>query len=121
MSKAEFLDPLIGRGHIVELGDLNVEVLDAGADRVERQPVDRGDRDGVVALVDPQEPDLELQPADRLVDVVAQPRIEHGVVVAAHLVRLFGGDRDVAHARIARDETAPYRHVQRRDAARGRG
>ena len=42
-----------------------------------------------MALVDPQEPDLELEAADRLVDEVGQPRVEHGVVVPAHLMRAF--------------------------------
>jgi hypothetical protein len=61
--KAEFLDPLVGGHHVVELGDLDVEVLHPGADRVQSQAVDRGDRHGVVPLVDPQEADLELEVA----------------------------------------------------------
>ena len=46
----------------------------------------------VVTFIDPQKADLELQAADGLVDVVAQPGVEHGAVVAAHLVRLLGRD-----------------------------
>jgi hypothetical protein len=90
--ETEVVDPLVGRGHIAEVGDLDVDVLDAGADRVDREPIDRGDRDGVVALVDPQEADLELEATDGFVDVVGEPGIEDAAVVAAHLKRLGGGD-----------------------------
>ena len=51
---------------------LDVEMLDPRPDRVDRQPVDRGDRHAVVPFVDPQEADLEFQAADRLVDPVCQ-------------------------------------------------
>ena len=88
------------------VGDLDVDVLDPGANRVDRQPVHRRDGHRVVALVDPQEPDLELQAVDRLVDVVRQPRVEDRVVVAAHLVRVLGGDGDVAQSACAGDESA---------------
>jgi hypothetical protein len=41
--KAEVFDPLIRGRHVVEVGDLNVEVLDTSTDRVGGQPVHRGD------------------------------------------------------------------------------
>jgi len=79
-------------------------VLDPGADRVERQPLHRGDGHAVVSLVDPQKPDLELQSADRLVDVVRQACVEHCSVVAVHLMGFLRGDGDVPHAVDAGDE-----------------
>ena len=119
--ESEFFYALIGRGHVVEVGDLDVDVLDAGADRVDRHPVDRGDRDRVMALVDPQESDLELESADGFVDEVGEPSVEHGVVISAHLMRLGGCDGDMADAGLSGDESAARRHVQRRARRYGDG
>ena len=33
--EAEFFDPLVGGDHVVECGDLGVDVLDSGADGVD--------------------------------------------------------------------------------------
>src|SRR5262249_7349378 len=55
--ESELLDPLIRGDHVVKFGDLDVEVLYAGANRVDRQVVHIGDGHRVVALVDPQEAD----------------------------------------------------------------
>jgi hypothetical protein len=55
---------------------------------------------------------LNLRPLI-VVDEIGQPRVEHGVVVPAHLMRPRAGDSDVAHTRCASDESAPRRHLQR--------
>src|SRR3984885_3167112 len=114
-------DPLIGRGHVVEVGDLNVDVLNTRADRVDWQAIDRSDRDGVGALVDPQEADLELETTDGFVDEVGEPSVEHGVVIPAHLMRLRGRDSDMADSGFAGDEAAADRHVQRHVGGAGPG
>ena len=66
----------------------------------------------MVTLIDPEEAGLELDPVDRLVDVVAQPCIEDIAVVAAHLMRLLGGDSDMSHAVGAGDESTTGLQVQ---------
>lgn len=76
--EAEFVDPLVGPCEVLELGDLDVQVLDAGADGVDTQRRGGGDGDGVVAFVDPQEADLEFDAADGLVDVVGEAGVEEG-------------------------------------------
>lgn len=88
-------------------------MLDAGANRIEWQPLDCGDGHRMVAFVDPQEADLHLDTADRFVDVVREAGIEYGVVVAAHLVGLLGGDRHMTETCRAGDESTAVRHMQR--------
>jgi hypothetical protein len=73
----------------------------------------------VVALVDSQEPDLELDAADGFVDVVREARVENRVVVAAHLVRFLRRDRDVSQPGLSGDETAGNAHVQWRVTGAG--
>ena len=102
----------VGRGNVVEIGDLDVEMLDAGANGVQRQPVHRGDRDRMVSFVHPQEPDLELHAVDGLVDEIGEAGVEYGAVVAVHLMRLLRRHRHVAHPGVTGDEPAG-RHVQR--------
>ena len=103
--EAEFFDPLVGGDDVVECGDLDVDVLHSGANRVDGQRVHRCDRDGVVAFVDAQESDLELHAVDRLVDVVGQSGVEGVVVVAADLVRLLREQGDVTESACAGDES----------------
>ncbi|GJN96247.1 hypothetical protein NJB1907f44_43200 [Mycobacterium marinum] len=110
--KPKFPDALIGRGEIVEVGGLHVDVLHSGADRVDRQAVCCGDGYRVMSLVDPQESDLELDAADRLIDEVAQSRVEHGVKVAADLVWPLRRDGHVSDAAGAGDEAASRANVQ---------
>ena len=74
----------------------------------------------MVTLVDPQEADLELQPVDRLVDVVRQPGVEDVVVVAANQVRLLRGDGDVAESACAGDESAAGYLERKHCSVRGR-
>ncbi len=81
-AEAEFLDSPIGPGHIVEFGDLDVQVLDAGADRVDWQAAHGRDGHGMMAFVDAEEADLQFHAADGFVDVVRQAGVEDGVVVA---------------------------------------
>jgi len=77
--ETHFLHPLIERDH-VERGHLDIDMLDSRANRVDRQRINRRDRHGMVAFIDPQESDLELQSVDGLVDVVGQTRVEDVVV-----------------------------------------
>jgi fatty-acyl-CoA synthase len=76
-AEAELVHALVALRDVVESGGLDVEVLNASADRIDGQPPRAGDGDGVVAFVDAQETDFQLHAADGLLDVVGQPCVEH--------------------------------------------
>ncbi len=95
-------DSLESGEHIVQRRGLNVDVLHRGSNRIDLHTAHVGDGDRVVSLVDPQEPDLHLQAGHVLVDVVRQPRVEDGLVVAAHRLRFARDHRHMPESGLTR-------------------
>ena len=76
----QFLDPLIGQRHVVEIRDLDVECWTRVRIGLIGSRFTAAIATRMVTFVDPQEPDLELQAADGLVDVVTDSRASNTVL-----------------------------------------
>src|SRR5208283_866894 len=77
-----------------------------GGERIDLKAPGRSDGDRVMARIDPQERELEIDAADPVLDEVRDLGVEDLAPEGDHRVGLAGRDSDMAHAARASHEAA---------------